>query len=218
MEVEWKRMKWKNIIVEVADEEDIKFMDEIINDLVIPFNVIESAAAMFVSCRKEIFVDAAGLRIPIVLRDECSTSGCSTWVYISLPIDHPLRPLLRKAVEQTWIETVKSLKIIFYGEVFVKHVEFNENTELETIYVECDDGEKTVIQVPLKTLKEKLEKALESKEKVLEIIRDTEKLVEEVEKQLSSLDVDVDTEFLRRRLRRSYLSVLKPRDELDVEF
>lgn len=204
---------------EVSEYFTALIMDEIINDLIIPFNVVESGSAMFVSCEKEIFIDIDNLRIPVVFRDVCSTSGCSGFVYISVPEDHPLRQLLRKAVEQTWLETVEYVRILFYEELFIKDVVFASNVELETIVVECDDPErKTVIQVPLETLRKNLEKILSDKKKVVELVNKTIKLVEDIEKQFKTLDVDVDTEFLRRKLRRSYLSVLKPRDELDVEF
>lgn len=212
-------LKWKNIAVEVAEKQDIKYMDDMINDLVIPFKFIKSASAMFASCYKKIFIDVADLRIPVVLEDYCDTQGCTATVRVSLPSDHPLRKLIRKAVEETWLETVKSVKIPFYGEAFIT---YSEGAEPETVYVECDSGEQAVFQAPLKTLKRNLEKALKNNEELTKAIEDTLRLVEEVEKQLTceeaELELEENAELLKKGLRKTYLSVLRPRDELDVEF
>jgi len=214
-----KIVKWKNIIVEAVDEEDVRLLDEMVDNLELPFRLVESGVGIAVECCREDTIDVAGLGIPIVYEDYCDTWSCNASVRIPLPEDHPLRPLVKKAVEETWATTVRKVKMSVYG---VANIELASDADLETVEARCRGlgatDRKSVFQVPLGTLKRNLEKTLRDREELLKILRDAMKIVEEVEERLKEDREEVDVEFLEKRLRKSYLSILKPGDELDVEF
>jgi len=212
-----KIVKWKGIVVEAVDEDDVRLLDEMVANLEVPFRLVKSGVGIGVECRREDTIDVAGLGIPIVYEDYCDTWSCNASVRIPLPEDHPLRPLVRKAIEDTWTETVKRVKMSVYG---VANIELADDAELETVEARCRGfgaaDTKSVFQVPLKVLREKLEEVLRDREELLKILRDAMKIVEEVEERLREDEGEVDVEFLEKRLRKSYLSIL-PGEELDVE-
>ena len=216
---------WRGVVLEVRSEEDARLIEDVLEDLVLPFRLVGGRASIGELCCRDVVLSVEGLPLRLSAVVDCGTQGCHTAVAVDMAYDHPLRPHVRRAVEETWVSTVARAELWWWDGVHVRVLEFREGVELETIEAPCSGGwggrgGSAVFQAPVASFVEALRRELRAGVRLLELLREAQRMVEEVEREVEVSELDEETRRrLVRGLRAAYPlpGLLAPEDELEAE-
>ena len=139
-------IEWRGIKVDVIVKNDIMYLEEALNTLMLPYTLLKSGASAIdmIDCCESREISVGPLRLAVCFDDWCSTSGCYAQVRVRMPRDHPLYPLVKKAVEKTWLDSVREVAVRAPDEVVYIEVS-SWKVRPETIEVKCQDGNRVSI-------------------------------------------------------------------------
>lgn len=198
-----------------------KLFEDAVNELMIPVRFPDTnfrIGDVYIG-RVEIDVRTPKIpiKIPIEVMIDCGTSSMFYGANILLPNNHPLRPLIVKALREFYSKYVEKIDVHFWDYLIIDNQVYREGVEEEKVickyngYWRGDAPDSIDAYLPLKPLKHILEKHLANADKIMKVLEKAKEIVDRVEKEMSEdAEFEFDNkvvEWVKKRLRRSYLGV-----------